>query len=448
MRVIKEGENYFGTVYHIYKNQVKIRTISVTRVHQTYEGVEYIFLLDSRGKVIKEVFNFINDYCKGEVKNSREQATSALKLFYSFLEIRDITVQDLDRNEVNNLSRFILGDAIEGNLFQLLLTTKRSIPTHNQYLDTIRKFMKFIEAKSDYLFGQTIASISKGGFGFLSHTKTITVNKYKTNITRHNSFDSYVPKYISLQEFSKVKKFIVSRNSRHNLRDLLIINLMFTRGMRLGEVLGLTLEDIKVHPKDPNAGILILRNRLSDKKNQQAKTCFKVFKKEDYNSNLYTEEGVGYQTITVPATLMEDLKKYIETSRDLLSLSDSVLDNIFQNSIADSLDNENEKNYYLFLNKNGTPLTAAGFNKMLKLVFVNIGISIDHKNKRNNLSHRFRHGYAMYLIENMNKDISYVKRELRHKSIQSTLQYYNPKQETILEHTKELEKKLLDYYKE
>lgn len=446
VNVIKEDQNYFGTIYYIYKEGIKLKTVSIVRVNQVYQGYEYIYLLDSHGQVIKEVFDFVNDYCKKEAKNSREQAVSALKLLYSFLELTNKALCDLGKKEVNNLSRFLLGDIIEGNSTIISLSTKRSVSTHNQYLDTIRKFLKFLEIDNEYMFEQTVVNISKGSLGLLSHTNTTTVNKYKTNINRHQSFNSYIPKYISSPEFLKIIEFINKRASIHNLRDSLIINLMFARGMRLGEVLGLTIEDIKVHPSDSEAGILILRNRLSDRGDQQAKTCLKVVNMNDYSSSLYKEEGIGYQTVTVPKVLMKEINKYVDSSRDLFSLSEKVLENIFNNCKADSVENLNGSTYYLFLNKNGKPLTAAGFNKNLKVMFESVGVQVDKGKKRNNLSHRFRHGYAMYLIEELNKDITYVKNELRHRSIHSTMKYYNPKEETILKYTEKIQKGLLDFY--
>lgn len=447
MKVIKENQNYLGTIYDIYKEDKKVRTVSIVRVNQEYQDYEYMYLLNSSGQVIKEVFSFVNDYCKREAKNSREQAVSALKLLYSFLELTNKTLYDLGMKEINNLSRFLLGDTIEGNTIIISLSTKRSVSTHNQYLDTIRKFLKFVEVKNEYIFEQKVVNISKSSFGLLSHTNKTSVNKYKTNINRHQSFNSYIPKYISSGEFSKIVEFINERKSVCNLRDSLIINLMFTRGMRLGEVLGLTIEDIKVHPNDSEAGVLILRNRLSDRRDQQAKTCLKISNINDYSSSLYKEDGLGYQTIIVPKVLMKEINNYIDSSRDLFSLSEKVLKNIFNNCKADSVENLSEFTHYLFLNKNGTPLTAAGFNKNLKNIFENVGIQIDKVKKRNNLSHRFRHGYAMYLIEELDKDITYVKKELRHRSIHSTMKYYNPKEETILQYAEEIQKGLLDFYK-
>ncbi|WP_349392906.1 tyrosine-type recombinase/integrase [Clostridium perfringens] len=93
----------------------------------------------------------------------------------------------------------------------------------------------------------------------------------------------------------------------------------------------------------------------------------------------------------------------------------------------------------MFLNKNGMPLSVNGWNKFLKSIFNRLNIVVDKGSKKNNLSHRFRHGYAMYLINNENRSIEYVKEKMRHASVQSTMIYYNPTEEEKLKDTKNIE---------
>lgn len=63
-----------------------------------------------------------------------------------------------------------------------------------------------------------------------------------------------------------------------------IIRLMFECGLRIGETLGLTSDDL-VMEQEGNifVSVAYITNRLSDNKDQQAKTCMKV--KDEKNIN-------------------------------------------------------------------------------------------------------------------------------------------------------------------
>src|SRR5699024_1416998 len=132
---------------------------------------------------------------------------------------------------------------------------------------------------------------------------------------------------------------------------------------------------------------------------------------------------------------------YILKSRDLSAISDKVISNMLQKSQADSIDSV-EKNYYLFLSKNGSPLTSSGWNYWLRSFFNELKIHTDKTSKKTNLSHRFRHGYAMYLINELNLTLEEVSRYMRHRSITSTYVYYNPTEEEIMDATLMMEKQM------
>ncbi|MGL5822395.1 MAG: hypothetical protein ACRCYE_12390 [Sarcina sp.] len=89
------------------------------------------------------------------------------------------------------------------------------------------------------------------------------------------------------------------------------------------------------------------------------------------------------------------------------------------------------------MNKNGGVLSSSGWNKRLKKIYNSCEIEVDSNNKRVNLSHRFRHGYAMFLRK-LGKDALYIMRKLRHRSLSSTMKYFNPTDEDILNESKEI----------
>lgn len=444
MIVVKEEKGTLGTYYDLYVNNLRIKKIFIQRIKQALEDKDYIFLINSDGIVIKNVFSYINFSQYLRTINSKEVAANALKILFSYSEIISKNIEEFTRRDVQNLSEFILGICSEGNTISFELKTSRSNNTHNIYFDIIRKFLENAQIKNENFFEQIVIGTENVGFGILSHTKKETIKKYKINKHSTKIYNNTIPKYIRVEEYKKIINLLDKENSIRALRDKIIINLMYTRGLRLGEVLGITFEDIKINKDDNRAGILYIRNRLSDQKYQMAKSCYKPRSKLDYKTRVYKENNYGFQTIILPPTLMDDINRYKDNSRDIDNLSLTVIENIFNESIADTVESNNEDNFYLFLNKNGKPLSSVGWNKRLKELFNSVGIQVDVNIKKSNLSHRFRHGFAMFLINKEKKNIEYVQKQMRHKSISSTLIYYNPEESEILKDTLKLQQNLRD----
>lgn len=438
MRIIKEKKGVRGNYYEIYIDDIKIREIKITRVKREKDSFTYLFLLDSNGKVIDEVYKFINIYCKNESINSREQMINGLKVLYSYKEIELKELDEFEENDFKRLSNLILGIGIQKDYNECI---GRNNNTHNIYFDVIRKFYKYLKINNNFLFEQRVVHKVKGSYGLLGHIKESEVKKYITNKKSIKLSEQYIPKYISLEEYINIIKYIENGDSSFKLRNRIIIDLMYTTGMRLGEVLGLTFEDIKDNQEDKRYGTVYIRNRLSDKSYENAKTCLKVNSEYDYNTASYKTKNIGYQTVYISPYLFELIKKYMDESRSIFNVTDKVIDNIMNFAKADSVEG-NDNNQYIFLNKNGYPLSSSGWNKQLKEIFIANNLSVDKEVKKNNLSHRFRHGYAMYLIDEEKRSIEYVKDKMRHSSINSTLVYYNPREEEKLKNTRSIEEVL------
>lgn len=443
MKWVKEIGTSKGSYYKVYINEIEIKTIKITRIKRERNGFIYFFLFDSDGRVINEVYRYLNIEKKHESVNSKEPMLNALKLLYAFKEIVNKPLDKFDRMDIANLSNFILGIGIEKDKETINYIVDRGGNTHNMYLDSIRRFYKYLNIDCHPLFAKRIVNSVRGGYGILAHTKEIKVEKYNMNKSITKRSDIFVPKYISLKEYKNIIKYIERLNlcKTEYLRDRIIIDLMYITGMRIGEVLGLTYEDIKENINNPSYGMAYLRNRISDKSYQHAKTCMKVKDRSDYDTGRYKELDGGYQIVDIGPNLYHDILEYMDISRNIFSVSEQVMDNIANKATADSVEGRSD-NQYIFLNKRGIPLALSGWNKFLKKVFVQVGINIDKMKKKNSLSHRFRHGYAMYLIDNEKRTIEYVQKKMRHRSIQSTMIYYNPREEDRLKNVESMEKKI------
>lgn len=61
------------------------------------------------------------------------------------------------------------------------------------------------------------------------------------------------------------------------------------------------------------------------------------------------------------------------------------------------------------------------WNSILKNIFNEAGIIVDKHIREHNLSHRFRHGFAMFQVQYMKRDAVELSKLMRHSSISSTL---------------------------
>jgi len=437
MKKIVESKKTSLTTYLVILSDENIRSVSLQVITKVRNSNKYLLLINTNGKVNRDVFYFINYVCQYDTFNSRLQSAQALKLLYSFSEIVAKDISQFNQKDFADLSRFILGQSVNGSQETWKLKTSRSINTHNVYMATIRKYYRHLNMTDKNIFDSTVVGIDKSNFGLLGHTKKRKEIKYDSNISRMKN--NKVPKYITLEEYKTIKLKLESVPTLLNLRNEVIIDLMYLKGLRLGEVLGLTLEDIKEHIDNEEAGVVILRNRMSDKNHQYVKNSIHPRSKNDYKTTIYMERGV--QEIVISEGIKSRIDNYILKSRDLSAISDKVISNMLQKSLADSSDSV-EKNYYLFLSKNGSPLTSSGWNYWLRSFFHELKIHTDKTSKKTNLSHRFRHGYAMYLINELNLEFEEVSRYMRHRSTTSTYVYYNPTEEEIMDATLMMEKQM------
>lgn len=454
MYLVKEEKSRLGYLFNVYFNQKKIKEIFIQRVKREKDGKIYLFLIDSNGQVIEDVYEYLNFTCGIKSLNAKEQAQSALKLLYTFKEVIGKDIKDFNRSDIKNLSDFLLGISVEGNELKIEFCNTRGISSHNNYFDAIRRFIKKGSLDNELFFEvvQSNVEVERNYRINDDDYKSILElcnEKYVTNISGDNNSKKLAPKYISINEYKVILDYLEKSKSDNKMRDKIIISLMFTQGFRIGEVLGITLEDIKEHPSVEDAGRIIIRNRVSDKEYQHAKTCFMPTSKSDYNSKIYKTEGKGYYVIDIPFRLMSDLKEFISESRNFFEMTDRKIENLLEYSNADSVEiNNAQENYYIFINKNGKTLTSSGWNKRLKEIFLECGIPIDKGTKNLNLNHRFRHGFAMYLTMNLKKDSIFIKSKLRHKSLKSTDMYFNPTQEDVLNSSIEIEDRMMQEIKE
>lgn len=418
------------------KNQViSERIVRYPLVLRTAE--HKIVLYDDRMQVILPAFKYLNHTLADQSYNSRIMAAHALRLLYCFSDIYSVDVQHLTIDDVHLLQAFLLSPVTDKNIL-LEEKTFRSAKTVNQYLNACRQYLKFLGFEQNYLFDYRIRT------NRYNENEALHPSKAYRSTLKTPSPTATVPKYLTVGEFANLIKTIRQHGT---LADECIARLMFECGLRRGEVLGLTHEDLdEILIGDEYYPVVYIRNRASDNPLfQSAKSCLVVENPALYDSPDYNTENLGYEKVFLSRHLYDLLSIYIDyvifkilpkypenygsTTADATNLKRRKL---IQKARGNPRALENLQNHYLFVNKFGRLLTGQTFNKRLRKYFVLSGLSVDNDSRTNNLAHRLRHSYAMFLIQHQHLDLGEVKQLMRHKSITSTMIYFNPTDEDIV----------------
>jgi integrase len=430
MDKIIEYKGYFGNNYlRISGNkEYEVTVIAITKVHNDFT---YMFLVGSNGKVYFDTYKYLNEVIGNKGSSTRQQSLQALKWLYSYFELFNTDIKYLDEDDKNRLIAFLRGSKGTGRYVSYDLKTKRKNDTVNKYLGVYRSFYRYLKIENN-IFEETngVKKITNGS-SYNSKETSIEVQTYSMNLQEVNR--NVVPKYIRYTEYVAIEKLI---EKKFTLREKIMIKLMYEYGLRIGEVLGLTLEDIQGEKITKQKGKcrLILRDRFTDKPWQRAKGCMKITSRDDYNKEGYYEEGDGYQVVPITTSTYDLIQEYIDETTSPFSMSDKAYENYTKKNNADKVSNTDiDRNAYVFISKNYTPIAGGSWNKIVKKIYKEIGIDIDQGTKEDNLSHRFRHGFAMYKVLYEGYDELKLAYVLRHSNTKSAKKYFNPTEDDLIQ---------------
>lgn len=436
MIAITQEKHLNQTVY--YKCILDDKGLEISRrlIHvplfQVRNNNDYFFVLYDDSMILNSaVFKYLNFSLMGSPLTTRTKSAYAIRLLFCFLEISNIRVNSMSEFDINNLTLFLRGVGYLNSKYNFL--TNRSPSTINGYFAIYRDFFLKSGIECEALFRKNVYKSRYSEDGLEGNMRQ---RENFANNLKKGSKSNRVSKYISVDEFKKIYKYVYSINDK---QAMIILHFMFGYGLRIGEVLGLTAEDIcELKVNEKLMPIIFLRNRLSDNKFQYAKGLPHVQRKSHYFSKEYKQSAAQ---ITISYDFYEELEKYVNLTD--MNATKKYPDN---NSLrlADITSNEsiNERNSYVFLNRYGKPLSAQTWNKRLKSYFDVLGIEYDVGVKDIGLNHRFRHGFAMFHARFSGKHIDnmQLQKMMRHRSIMSTLVYYNP----TIEDEYETKKQFLD----
>lgn len=415
----------------------EILTISFTVHRIRYEEKEFILLYDNKMKPIESAFNFLNFYLSDKAKHTRYKAAQALRLLYSYQVIVRKEMAHFEQSDFNNLKSFLHGYSTHGNILKTKLITSRSNSTINSYLSVYRQYLEFL--------GESNVAINKinSVFHYYDPTREQLYQGAEYQISERVATPIEVPKYISIDEFKETIGII---RSNYTLREEVIVRLMYESGLRIGEVLGLTLEDMDIVEEEGEyICLLYIRNRYSDQSFQSAKGCMKIINKKQYQQKDYKLRDAGFQLVVISQDLYETIDEYIEQAHSKARVMYE--DNYCENNRADNvIQGSSNENFYLFINSLGRPLSQANWNQTLRRIFKESNIHVDTQQRKHNLNHRFRHGFAMFQVQYMQCDELELKERMRHRSLQSVTTYFNPTIKDQVRVKKELATTLYELY--
>ena len=406
-------------------------------VHVVRDGFEYIVPYNDDMVPIKEAFDYLNYDMAERPVTSRTQAATAIRILYCYLDLANVDIHNIDADTLRGLIRFIRGVGTVQEQFKM--ETVRSANTVNTYLATYRTFFacRGIECDALFLRNVTQATMSTDKEGLPVRTEHYTI---KSNLPASQYEDRQIPKYINPDQFAKLYKLALKKK---DLCALVIIRLGYGYGLRLGEILGLTLEDItEVSIDNQITPVLFIRNRLSDRDFQFAKNLMHPTDARQYRSKDYT---AARHRIIISDDMYELILNYVETEH--AKFIEERPEN-YSKTTADIVSRRSdlEENHYVFLNRYGKVLSDQTWGNALKRYFEEVGIPIDRDTKEGNLSHRLRHGFAMFHAHFSEHPWTALKLQhaMRHKNIKSTLIYYNLTEEDERREKEAMQKELYD----
>ncbi len=364
-------------------------------------------LYDNDGKSIYEFYKYINWTHYNCSENLRKSTIYALRYLYICSCIYSTPIDsELTSEFLSTVSAFIKGLVYENGRLITKSTVDRRISSIERYLECIGiKVHRF--SSSSYLLPESRSknSSSVSRFQRPPYISILEFNKL-LEVMRNAPRKFFPDECLKTLEKMNAKSSDISKFLKQDMSiktpeydetAILIISLMFKYGLRIGEVLGLTKEDIKKRAYNGSYRYtLYIRNRLSDdQESQSAKNKKHPGKIEDYGRIEFTGNS-GTSKVRITKEMYDCLIKYYNEYTMILikTFSDNKLK-------ADSIDGQVD-NYYIFPNIHGDRMLQSNWNTILRKYFIKAGIPLDKGKKETNLNHKFRHSFAMMFVQVLN----------------------------------------------
>ena len=381
--IVKQHRRHHQSTFDVYESSEKrspVRRLRVPYVKtRNSKGEERHIIYDEEMRVIRPIYSFLNN-SGGKNPNIIKQRVTALRLLVAFCEAHKYNNFKIPSFGCIDFIDFLGDDGNKSNRSSAI------------YFNVIKAFFIFIGQEDSPLLEHTVKSFHFTGADGQVRSGKRTKYKHEPNVIINEN----CPPYNTKDEFRRILEVIQQRKDKE---AELLVSLMMTGGFRIGELLGLTLEDLHKNYDCNNDWIIsgfVIRNRTSDRDGQSAKNRTRPQSHADYKSKNYII--VAERDIKpVSDKLQKLLADYVKEKH---SWACKQYPERYRNAKADVVDPvEFEKewglkeNHYLFLNEWGDSLKRESWNKRLRSYYQEAQISTKGKS----LNHAFRHGVAMIL---------------------------------------------------
>lgn len=268
---------------------------------QSDNGVENFVIVDENYNIIEEVVLFLNWLeKKGMSAGTLETYCNDLKEFFSWLEFREMKFY-----EVRKRAMLSWLDYLENNVGK---RKPKSARTKNRYLATIASFYRYYEGLGGWIESNplTIKDIIKHNH-YLNHPVSrksldfsfFRVKEPKSKNTRRLARSQIQALYEGIEQVQSEADLI--------FRNKLMFRILYETGCRIGECLGLRLNDYEYPKAGKNYGLLWFRTHIPlYHKDHKLKTLERqipvsadlIYSIDEYVCNIRPDSG-QFQTILV-----------------------------------------------------------------------------------------------------------------------------------------------------
>ena len=344
-----------------------------------HKNKKIYILYDNDGKSVYEFYKYINKTIYNCNENLRRSNIYALRYLYICSCIYSTPIdENLTPEFLSTVAAFIKGLVYESGRLITKTTVDRRLATIEKYLTCIGIDVRRFSSSSN--LPPESRSRTSNSSSQLQRPPYISITEFNNLIeVMKNNPRKYFPDKC-LKTLKKVnatssdlskylKKDMAIKAPEYDETAILIISLMFKYGLRIGEVLGLTKEDIKKRAHNGDYRYtLYIRNRLSDDQgSQSAKNKKHPSKLEDYDRIEFTGNS-GTSKVRITKDMYDSLIKYY--NEYTVILNKTFPDN---NLKADSIDSQAD-NYYLFSNTRGDKMLQPNWDKILRKYFILQGV--------------------------------------------------------------------------
>jgi len=323
-------------------------------------------------KTIKEAQNFIaEERVKFQQQDNQPKKAGLFKeVFASYIKECELEERkgNLAESTVEGKKEIFKNQILPklGNVKIAEITEEHIYKFHNDLLS-----MTCVREKDKKLSNQTLIKIHKQLSAFLNYCVRKRLISYNpAGVVGNFKKVKKEKEYLTYQEFMKLLSVV------DNIRDLFIIQLLFYTGLRISELLGLSIDSIVT--TEQGTSLNITETYYKGKIRPKAKT-------DEAMDDLFLDDI----TVETYKTFLEYRKEHNITSR------------------------------YLFANDRGKceVIGDRAIRDMLKKYLKRAGI------EKNITPHKLRHSHAALLIY-MGKTLEDIKTRLRHKDIRTTSNEY------------------------